>query len=158
MSAPTIRRATAADAQGILDCLRLAFAPYRERYTPAGYADTVLEPATIQKRLATMTVLVATNDSEEIVGTIGCQAVGAGEGHIRGMAVHPGWQGTGAAQLLLDAALAELRSRGCSRVTLDTTEPLRRATRFYERNGFRASGNVSDFFGMPLFEYVKELG
>jgi ribosomal protein S18 acetylase RimI-like enzyme len=158
MRAPAIRRATAADAEGILDCLRLAFAPYRERYTPAGYADTVLEPATIQKRLAAMTVLVAASDSGEIVGAIGCQAVGGGEGHLRGMAVHPAWQGTGAAQLLLDAALAELRSRGCSRVTLDTTEPLQRATRFYQRNGFRPSGKVDDFFGMPLFEYVKELG
>jgi len=38
----------------------------------------------------------------------------------------------------------------------DTTEPLRPAVRFYERNGYRASGRVTDF-GMPLFEYVKRL-
>jgi hypothetical protein len=46
---------------------------------------------------------------------------------------------------------------GCARLTLDTTEPLKRATRFYERNDFRPSGVVSDFFGMPLFEYIKDL-
>jgi hypothetical protein len=29
--------------------------------------------------------------------------------------------------------------------------------RFYEREGYRRSGTVTDFFGMPLFEYVKIL-
>jgi enoyl-CoA hydratase/carnithine racemase len=50
-----------------------------------------------------------------------------------------------------------LRALNCKRVTLDTTEPLTRAIRFYERNGFRQSGRVSDFFGMKLIEYVKEI-
>jgi len=27
--------------------------------------------------------------------------------------------------------------------------------RFYEKHGYRRSGKVSDFFGMPLVEYVK---
>jgi ribosomal protein S18 acetylase RimI-like enzyme len=151
-----IRSAAETDAARILRCLSLAFEPYRERYTPAGYADTVLEPATIRQRLAAMTVFVATGDSDAIVGTIGCAAA-AGVGHIRGMAVHPQSQGTGVAQQLLDVALAHLRAAGCSRVTLDTTEPLRRAIRFYERNGFRPTGVVSDFFGMPLFEYSMAL-
>ena len=43
------------------------------------------------------------------------------------------------------------------RQCLDTTEPLQRAVRFYLRHGFRASGRVTDFFGMPLFEYLKIL-
>jgi hypothetical protein len=29
--------------------------------------------------------------------------------------------------------------------------------RFYERHGYRRSGRISDFFGMPLIEYVKVL-
>jgi hypothetical protein len=29
--------------------------------------------------------------------------------------------------------------------------------RFYEKCGFRRSGNVSDFFGMPLFDFHKLL-
>lgn len=157
MDSAIIRRATATDAQRIRDCLALAFEPYRDHYTPAGYADTVLDHATIHPRLAAMTVLVATTDTGEIVGTIGCQAIASGEGHVRGMAVCPRWQGTGMAQRLLEAALAELRSRGCLRVSLDTTEPLRRAIRFYCRNGFRPSGRVGDFFGMRLVEYVKEI-
>ena len=33
-----------------------------------------------------------------------------------------------------------------------------RAIRFYERHGYRPTGRVSDFFGMELIEYAKELG
>ena len=55
------------------------------------------------------------------------------------------------------AALDELRARGCTRVSLDTTEPLRRAMGFYEAQGFRRTGRVRDFFGMPLHEYVRAL-
>jgi len=144
------------DAPGILDCLRTAFEPYRESYTPDAFADTVLTPETIRERLASMAVFVAESGGGQIVGTIGCAARG-GEGHIRGMAVLPSWQGRGVAEKLLEAAESDLRARGCSRVSLDTTEPLRRAIRFYGRNGYRASGKVSDFFGMPLFEYVKHI-
>jgi hypothetical protein len=43
------------------------------------------------------------------------------------------------------------------RISLDTTEPLTRAMRLYEKNGFCRSGRVSDFFGMKLFEYVNVL-
>ena len=44
---------------------------------------------------------------------------------------------------------------GCQRIALDTTQPLERAMRFYEKNGYQRSGKVSDLFGMPLVEYVK---
>lgn len=73
------------------------------------------------------------------------------------MAVLPEWQGTAVASALLAAAEAELRNAGCKYVTLDTTMPLQRAIRFYERHGFAASGRVADFFGMELFEYTKQL-
>ncbi len=153
----TVRRATPADAGGILGCLQAAFEPYRGRYTPDAFRDTVLTPVTIQLRLATMAVFVAVTPAGEIVGTIGCGLVSAEEGHIRGMAVLPQWQGGGLAGELLQAAESELRAQGCQRVTLDTTQPLERAMRFYEKNGYQRSGKVSDLFGMPLVEYVKPL-
>src|SRR5205823_6126461 len=99
-----VRRATQADSEGILECLGTAFEPYRDRYTPDAFADSVLTRDTLQERLATMCMFVAVSDSGEIVGTIGCHVVdhGAGhdEGHIRGMAVRPAWQGSGAATQL----------------------------------------------------------
>ena len=153
----SIRRATPADSQGILDCLGAAFEAYRNSYTPDAFADTVLTLDTLQRRLATMCVFVAVSDSGEIVGTIACQVVHPGEGHIRGMAVRPAWQGSGVAAELLESVESELRDKECLRISLDTTEPLRQAIRFYEKCGFSPSGKIADFFGMPLLEYVKTL-
>ncbi len=151
----SIREATKSDAAEILECLRASFECYRQDYTPEGFADTVLTPETIQQRFEKMNLLVAVTPRNEIVGTIGCIVIGDGTGHLRGLAVHPDWQGAGIAAELLRAAVGNLQSRKCSRITLNTTEPLKRAMRFYEKNGFERSGKVRDFFGMPLIEYVK---
>lgn len=153
-----VRNARAEDSEGISRCLAAAFEPYRASYTAGGFADTVLTAEKVQERIAAMSLFVAVDEVGDVVGTIGCSVVSDDEGHVRGMAVDPRYQGGGIADQLLQAVEAELRDRGCTRVSLDTTAPLERAVRFYERNGFRASGKVSDFFGMPLFEYVKSWG
>ena len=152
-----IRRATREDAEGILACLREAFEEFRSLYTHDGFLDTVLTSATLKKRLASMSVFVAVNAENKIVGTIACSMLNAEEGHLRGMAVLLSIRGSGIAAQLLRHAESDLRSRNCGRITLDTTEPLQRAMRFYERCGYRRSGKVSDFFGMPLIEYEKIL-
>jgi len=43
-----IRNATYEDCSAILECLRPAFAPYRESYTPEAFLDTVLTPQTFR--------------------------------------------------------------------------------------------------------------
>ncbi|HLV86741.1 MAG TPA: GNAT family N-acetyltransferase [Candidatus Sulfotelmatobacter sp.] len=151
-----IRRAASEDAEAILACLDAAFAPYRSQYTPGAFADTVLDAETVHRRLTEMRLFVAIA-GESIVGTIGCNAKGK-EGHIRGMAVLPEWAGTGVAAELLRAVEQELIQKDCTIVTLDTTEPLMRAKRFYEKHGFRRTGQVFEFFGMQLTEYSKALG
>jgi len=65
--------------------------------------------------------------------------------------------GAGVAANLLGSIENWLRSHGCREVTLDTTMPLKAAIKFYEKNGYHRSGTISDFFGMPLIEYVKRL-
>lgn len=153
----SIRRAADKDAPEILACLDAAFAPYRDFYTPAAYLDAILTPETLQDRLTSMQVFVAQTPSGQIVGTVACQIISRGEGHLRGMAVLPAWQGVGIAAQLLTRAETQLRRQNCIRITLDTTAPLQRAMRFYENFGFRRSGKITDFFGMPLFEYHKPL-
>ncbi len=155
--ASSIRKAREADAEGILACLRAAFQPYELSYTPAAYADTVLTHATLKQRMKSMCVLVAVDDANHVLGTIACVPTEPHEGHLRGMAVLPQRHGCGIADQLLQAAEHELRGRGCSRIKLNTTEPLKRAVRFYERNGFRPSGRGKNFFGMPLYEFSKDL-
>src|SRR5262245_45678253 len=80
----SVRRARPEDAAPILECLRAAFEPYRELYTPGAFEDTVLTPGTVGERLATMAVFVAATASGEVVGTVACHLVGAGAGHLRG--------------------------------------------------------------------------
>jgi GNAT superfamily N-acetyltransferase len=149
-----IRKADTEDSRAILACLAVTFERYRSQYTPEGFSDTVLDAETIQRRMREMCVLVAESGGK-IIGTIGYGVSGA-EGHLRGMAVLPDWQGAGVASALLRAAEDGLLRAGCTCVTLDTTEPLKRATRFYEKQGFSKSGRVSDFYGMPLYEYSKQ--
>lgn len=117
----------------------------------------MLTPPALEERLREMTVFVADDDALGVVGTIALGVPAPGEGHLRGMAVRPSHQGRGVAERLLQAAEEELRNRGCARVTLDTTEPLERAIRFYQHHGYRATGIVRDFFGMRLLEYAKDL-
>jgi GNAT superfamily N-acetyltransferase len=155
--AVTVRQATENDSTGILACLSSAFEPYRHSYAPSAFEDTVLTPGALDERLRRMSVFVAVAQSGEIVGTIACAVVDRVEGHLRGMAVLPEWQGKRVAGRLLAQAEAELSQRGCKRITLGTTEPLISAMRFYERNGFRHTCKVTDFFGMPLIEYAKPL-
>ncbi len=97
-----------------------------------------------------MSIFVAVTEAGDIVGTIACAVMEAGEGHLRGMAVLPEWQGRGIAEQLLQTAEAELAARQCSRVTLDTTEPLLRAMRFYEKHGYRPSGSDYRFLRNAL--------
>src|SRR5262249_57552103 len=123
------------DAAAVRSCLAAGFAPYASSYTPAAFEDTVLTPEAAQERLRTMTVLVVDDSSEGVVGTIALAVVGAEEGHLRGMAVLPRYQGRGLAERLLCDAEEGLRRLGCSRVTLGTTEPLERAARVYQRPG-----------------------
>jgi ribosomal protein S18 acetylase RimI-like enzyme len=157
MAPLVVRRATARDIDGIVECLRTAFEPYRDQYTPGAFADTVPGAPAVRRRLADMNLFVAVGADGRIVGTIAYRLMSSEEGHVRGMAVRPDHQGRAVAQQLLDTVEGELRERRCSRITLDTTQPLARAIAFYSRNGFAPSGRVSDFYGMPLFEYVKTL-
>jgi len=151
-----IRRARSSDAENISPCLESAFADFRSFYTPRAFQDTVATPAMLRDRMRHMAVYVAVTRNAEVVGTIALGIQGE-EGHLRGMAVCPACQGSGIAQRLLGAVESDLLAAGCMRVTLDTTAPLQRAIRFYKRNGFIHSGRVTDFFGMPLYEYVKQL-
>ncbi len=102
-----------------------------------------------------MSVVVATSTSGEVVGTVAYKVLEGGEGHLRGMC--PEWHGSGLSTSLLQTVEDELKKAGCKTITLDTTEPLRRAIRFYEQNGYRPTGKVGYFFGMPLFEYSKSI-
>jgi ribosomal protein S18 acetylase RimI-like enzyme len=136
--------------------LTLAFEPFRDQYSEGAYQDTVLTTEAVRERMTHMTVYVAVVPSGVIVGTLAAWPF-HDEGHLRGVAVGPEWQGRHIAHQLLARAEEDLRGKGCTHVTLDTTSPLRKAIRFYEKNGFTSTGKTTDFFGMSLRQYLKDL-
>ena len=73
----------------------------------------------------------------EAVGTIALKDIGGGAVALRKMFVKPSARGpVGAAQALLDTALAHARDHGVKAVWLGTTDRFQAAHRFYEKNGF----------------------
>jgi GNAT superfamily N-acetyltransferase len=156
-----VRKAVLSDADPVLECLHIAFEPFRKFYSTQGFLDTTLDREMLLRRMTEMTVFVAETDDGRIVGTIAGVVLpdsNGEEGHIRGMAVLPDQAGTGIAQALLEAVESDLAGQGCSRISLDTTAPLQRAINFYRKHGYVESGKVGDHFGMPLYEYVKKIG
>jgi len=153
----TIRPALISDAEEIHECLRVAFGRFLDSYSHEAFLDTVPTVENVRERFHTMSLFVAEDSGRKVIGTIAYYLKSPQEGYIRGMAVLPDWQGRGVAQRLMETAEAEVRERGGARVSLDTTDPLQRAIRFYEKNGYRRTGNIEDFFGMPLHEFTKEL-
>ena len=147
-----LRAATEKDLPGVLTCLAGAFEPFRDRYTPEAFVHTVLNARLGRERLAAMRVWVALESRGKVVGTLAWVRTSTESGHLRGMAVLPEFQGSGVAQLLLDRVLFEMAGMGCHYATLRTTEPLDRAVRFYERNGFQPNGVTADFHGMAVTE------
>lgn len=166
----SIRQATSGDCEGILACLAAAFAPYKDQYTAGAFEDTVLSQETLRTRMAKMHVLVAIANGE-IVGTVSmvierrhygsepqpgfCVDRFLYFGRIRGMAVLPSHHGQGIAESLLQTAEQMFAERSCNAIVLDTTEPLKRAQRFYEKHGYKPTGDARDFFGMELIELGK---
>src|SRR5262249_60340144 len=73
----SIRRADSNDGEAIVACLAAAFAPYCNSYTPAAFADTVLDPGLVRHRLREMCVLVAVSEGNGVGDGAG---TGRGEG------------------------------------------------------------------------------
>lgn len=71
--------------------------------------------------------------------------------------VRPAWQGRGVASALMARAVAEAAARGFERMRLWTPQGSRQARRFYEREGWSATGAVRETsgLGLPVVEYQR---
>ena len=74
--------------------------------------------------------------STEIIGTCGVFPVAPGTFELRKMYLRPSSRGLGVGKTLFEVALSWTRSRGASRIVLDTTEQMHRAIAFYESHSF----------------------
>ncbi len=152
-----IRKAQPEDARGIHEVVLAAFEEFRDFYSPKGFADTVMSENVALERLKDMNLFVAVIQNNKIIGTVGWKRISEKEGHIRGMAVHPKFQGKNSpAADLLNEVENDALSQGCTYLTLDTTEILKRAQHFYKKHGFKETGKTGDFFGSTMYEFRKE--
>jgi len=111
--------------------------------------------------------LLVADGAEGIAGmAVGMQGLaddGAGPSirglcHIGAVFVTPDRWGEGLGGALVDAVLAEARSRGYDRAQLWTHAESRRAHRLYERRGFGRTGREGrDGFGETIVNYARGL-
>ncbi|MBV9217084.1 MAG: GNAT family N-acetyltransferase [Acidobacteria bacterium] len=131
-----VRLAGPGDEDTVLRLLLEAFGPYREQYTPGGFADTTASAEVVRERFEIGKVWIAFA-GDVAVGTVTALPDDRGYGvYIRSMAVTPRAQGSGVGQKLLEALEADARERGETHLHLYTTFVLPGAQPLYEKNGF----------------------
>lgn len=80
----------------------------------------------------------------------------AGHGELKSMRAHPNYRGLGAGRALLEHLLAVGRTRGYTRLSLETgsTEPFEPARRLYAANGFSDCGPFADYQPDPFSHFM----
>ena len=97
--------------------------------------------------IRTAAIFVATAGESSVGVVAGLPRESAGERGLGAMWVAPSWRGRGVAAALTDAVIAWARSEGCVRIGLWVCADSPRARRFYQRQGFRATGQIRPFPG-----------
>ena len=99
-------------------------------------------------------------DGGELVGVGALKALAPDHGEIKSMRTAPGALGRGVGRAILHHIVAEARSRGYRRLSLETgsTEPFAAALRLYESEGFARCGPFSDYENTPFTRFfTREL-
>jgi GNAT superfamily N-acetyltransferase len=165
----TLRRATAADADVLAGTVAEGFASYRAFAPPGWRAPDRLELALgIAVRLGQPSVRAwLAEDGEVPAGHVtwlpAAEARHAsdepGLAHLEQLFVRRAHWSTPAASLLLARAVEQAAAEGFRRMRLGTPTGQARARRFYEREGWTATGEpwAEQPLGLELIEYVRDL-
>lgn len=141
VSAPTLRRATAADSAAALALVSSVLAEYGLRPDPAGTdADLTDFEGHYFARGGDFAVLEDAGGA--LLGTCGLYPLATPENRprtveLRKMYLVPALRGRGQGRRLLEWAFTRARELGYTRMTLETAAVLKDAIALYERNGFR---------------------
>jgi ribosomal protein S18 acetylase RimI-like enzyme len=140
----SFRRAEEADLPAIVALL--ADDPLgRQREQPGPPLDRSYKDAFAAIEADPNQLLVVVIESSRIVGTLqltfipGLSRKGAWRGQIEAVRIATDSQRSGLGRRMLEWAIAECRSRGCSLVQLTTDKDRPEAHRFYEQLGFTAT-------------------
>jgi ribosomal protein S18 acetylase RimI-like enzyme len=129
---PTIRDATAADADAVVACVRSAFAIYADRMADEPSPVRADYPDLIGRGL----VRVVGGDAGDVAGVIVMWAE-PDHVYVETLAVRPDRQGSGIATRLLAAADRAALDAGVDEVRLCTNEVMRENLEYYPRHGFQ---------------------
>jgi GNAT superfamily N-acetyltransferase len=166
-----VRRARASDIETVIELLEGEIERYRE-WAPADWCPVGPTPE-LRERLNPLYedderawILLAFRD-DEAVGVVSLSTVTGADARVPPegaiylwqMFVRRDHQGSGLAGAMLDRLLEEARRRGYSRIVLWTPTGAAQARRFYEREGFKLTGeeDPDSSFGLPLVQYGRDL-
>lgn len=99
---------------------------------------------------------VALTSHDEVVGTVGIKEIDNTTAKLKRMFVLPAYRGTGIGQKLLDTAILSAKETGFLTLELNTHLNMKRAHRFYEKNGFRKT-DAGSCDAVCSYHYVREL-
>jgi len=159
-----LRLAGVEDAVAITETLAIGFDGYRELAPHGWQPPDVRSPrelARMRARLGTSTTwAMIAEDGGLVAGHAGFfpQPGVPGSAHLWALFVRPPWWGTGLAAELLGEAVGAATAQGYRRMRLYTPRDQARARRFYEREGFSATGweGLEEPLGLVLVEHARE--
>jgi steroid delta-isomerase-like uncharacterized protein len=135
MSHYTLRTATTADAAELQQLIFGILADYSLATDPAG-TDADLQDVERYYFQRGGCFHVLTDAAGHIIGSVALLPDAQGHAELRKMYLAPTHRGQGLGRRLLEHALAEARSRGITRLWLETASVLKEALQLYERYGF----------------------
>lgn len=103
--------------------------------------DALLLVAEMEGKVIGMVLMLPGRDRD------GAGDILPGQHHLTGLAVHPGYQRSGAGSALLDAALSEAAARASTRVTLWAAKDNTAAQRLFALRGFTPTGRAGQDAG-----------
>jgi GNAT superfamily N-acetyltransferase len=156
----TLRVATASDAPVMAATVGIGFDGYRD-FAPPGWEPPpfALEVTTIRERIVRDDAwALLAFDGDEPAGQVALLADPApATAYLWQLFIRPPHWGTGLADRLHRAFLAEARARGYGRGRLRTPVGQGRARRFYERNGWTTDGVAAfeEGLDLELLDYTR---
>ena len=130
-------RIVAAEACDAVAINRVVNAAYRvEDFFKTGDRTNVRE---IAEFLLTETFLLARDEDDVVVGAVRCSHHDE-RGHFGMLSVAPEAQGRGLGRVLIEAAEAWARERGCAWMDLEVASPRLELPPFYRRFGYEVTG------------------
>ncbi|MFX0209286.1 MAG: GNAT family N-acetyltransferase [Candidatus Hodarchaeota archaeon] len=152
-----IRKATLNDIQEIHDLLSDSFSPYYQYYTQKAYTKTVVPVVTIKKRIKCQkTDVLVASYRNKIVGTASIEIKKKGKLHIRSMAVKSDFQNKGIGSQILKEIDEIALNKHSKIISLECFEPLIKAASLYKRFRYKLSGKTKNYYGITVFEMIKD--